>query len=64
MVKNQIKINNVNSDKRMLEGYIRQYSQNYNTFSDGRIRQIMHRTACIYIVVPRQKWNNTYLENR
>ena len=55
MVKNQIKINNVNSDKRMLEGYIRQYSQNYNTFSDGRIRQIMHQTACIYIVVPRQK---------
>ena len=64
MVKNQIKINNVNSDKRMLEGYIRQYSQNYNTFSDGRIRQIMHQTACIYIVVPRQKWNNNYLENR
>ena len=64
MVKNQIKINNVNSNKRMLEGYIRQYSQNYNTFADGRIRQIMHQTACNYIAVPRQKWNNTYLENR
>ena len=22
----------------------------------------MHQVACIYIVVPQQKWNNTYLE--
>ena len=22
----------------------------------------MHQTACIYIVVPQQKWNNAYLE--
>ena len=22
----------------------------------------MHKIACIYIVVPDQKWNNTYLE--
>ena len=22
----------------------------------------MHQIACIYIVVPQQEWNNTYLE--
>ena len=22
----------------------------------------MHQVACIYIAVPQQKWNNTYLE--
>ena len=22
----------------------------------------MHQIACIYIVVPQRKWNNTYLE--
>ena len=22
----------------------------------------MHQIACIYIVVPQQKWNNTYLK--
>ena len=22
----------------------------------------MHQIACIYIVVPQQKWNNTFLE--
>ena len=22
----------------------------------------MHQVACIYIVVPQEKWNNTYLE--
>ena len=24
----------------------------------------MHQIACIYIVVPQQKWNNTYLETK
>ena len=27
-----------------------------------RITQYMHQIACIYIVVPQQQWNNTYLE--
>ena len=34
----------------------------YNNFADGRITQYMHHIACIYIVIPQQKWNNTYLE--
>ena len=33
-----------------------------NTFAEGRIAQNMHQIACIYIVVPQQKWNNAYLE--
>ena len=24
----------------------------------------MHQVACIYIVVPQQKWNNTYIETK
>lgn len=24
--------------------------------------QYMHQIACVYIVVPPQKWNNTYLD--
>ena len=28
----------------------------------GQITKYMHQIACIYIVVPQQKWNNTYLE--
>ena len=39
----------------MSKGYIRQYSQRYNTFADGRITQYMRQIACIYIVVPQQK---------
>ena len=35
-----------------------------NTFAEGRISQNMHQIACIYIVVPQQKWNNTYLETK
>ena len=38
-----------------------QYCERYNTFTDGRIT---HYIACIYIVVPQQKWNNTYLETK
>ena len=26
------------------------------------VSQYMHQIACIYIVVPLQMWNNTYLE--
>ena len=44
------------------KGYIYQYWQRHNTFADGRITQYMHHIACIYIVVPQQKWNNAYLE--
>ena len=29
---------------------------------DKDITQYMHQVACIYIAVPQQKWNNTYLE--
>ena len=46
----------------MLQGYICQYWQRYNTFSSGRITYYKHKIACIYIVIPQQKWNNTYLE--
>ena len=46
----------------MSKGYICQYWQGFNTFVDSRITQYMHQIACIYIVVPQQKWNNTYLE--
>ena len=46
----------------MTKGYIRQCCQRYNTFADGRITQYIHQIAGIYIVVPQQKWNNTYLE--
>ena len=46
----------------MSKGYIHQYWQRYNTFADGRITQCMHQIACICIVVPQQKWNNTHLE--
>ena len=37
-------------------------SKRNNTFADGRIAQNMPQIACIYIVVPQEKWNNTYLE--
>ena len=46
----------------MSKGCSRQYWQRYKTFADGRITQYMHQIACIYIVVPQKKWNNTYLE--
>ena len=63
MIKNWIKIlKNVNSNKRILKGYICQYWQRYNPFADGRITQYMHQSACIYIVAPQQKLNNNYLE--
>ena len=39
---------NVNSNKRMSKGYIRQYWQRYNPFASGRITQYMHQIACIY----------------
>ena len=42
------------------KGYIRQYWQRYNTFADDRIKQYMPQIACIYIVVPQQKWDNVY----
>ena len=32
------------------------------TFADDRITKYTHQIARIYIVVPQQKWNNTYLE--
>ena len=31
-------------------------------FAGGRIAQYIHQIACIEIVVPQQKWKNTYLE--
>ena len=62
MVKIWIKIKNVNNNKMILKDYIRQYWQRCNAFAYGRIRQCMHKIAYIYIVVPQQKWNNTYLE--
>ena len=46
----------------MSKGYIRQYWKRNNAFVDGRITQYMRQIACIYIVVPHQKWNNTYLK--
>ena len=46
----------------MLKGYICQYWQRYNTFADTRIKQYMYQIACIYIEVPLQMWDNTYLE--
>ena len=57
--KTKLKINKVNSNKRVSKGFIRQYWQKYNT--DGRITQYMHQIACIYIAVLQQKWKNTYL---
>ena len=46
----------------MSKDYICQYLQRYYTFADGRVTQYMHQIACIYIVVPQQKWNHTCLE--
>lgn len=49
MIKNWIKIlKNVNSNKRILKGYICQYWQRYNPIVDGRIIQYMHQIA-IYL---------------
>ena len=42
--------------------YIRQYWQRYNGFADGKITQYLHQIAYIYIVEPKQKLKNTYLE--
>ena len=44
----------------MLNGYISQYWQIYNTFDVDSITHYMHQVACIYIVVTQQKWNFTY----
>ena len=46
----------------MLNGYTFQYWQRCNAFADGRITQYIYQMAFNYIVVPQQKWNNTYLE--
>ena len=61
-LKTKLKIKNVNSNKGFKKGCIHQNWQRYNTFADGRRTQYMHQIACIYIVVPQQKWNNAYLE--
>ena len=45
-----------------LQNYIFVNIDRYKIFADGRITQYMHQIACIYIVVPQQKWNETYLE--
>ena len=45
-----------------MKGYICQYWQRYNPFAGGKITQCIHQIACIYIVVPQQKWNNNYSE--
>ena len=61
-LKTKLKIKNVNSNKGFEKGCIRQNWQRYNTFADGRRTHYMHQIACIYIVVPQQKWNNAYVE--
>ena len=60
MLKTKLKLQNVNINKRLLKGFISQNLQRYTTFTDGRITQYMHEVACIFIVVPQQKWNNIY----
>ena len=56
-----MKIKNINSNK-MISKRLKQ--KRNNTFAEGRIAQNMHQIARIYIVVPQQKWNNTYLETK
>ena len=46
----------------MSKGNVRQHWQRYITFADSGITQLMHQIAFLYIVVPKQKWNNTYLK--
>ena len=41
------------------KGYMSQHWQRYNTFAIDNITQYMHQVACIYIVLPQQKGNNT-----
>ena len=48
----------------MPKGYIRRYRRRSITFADNGTTQYMHQIACLYIVVPKQKWNNTYLKTR
>ena len=54
-LKTKLKCKNINSNKRILKGYLSHYWQRYNTIAEERITQYMHQIACSYILVPQQK---------
>ena len=62
MVKNKIKIKNLNSNKRISKRLYSSILTKYSNFADGKITQYMHQIAWIYIIVRHQKRYNTYLK--